>query len=249
MNKRRRALIAVSAAASLVLALTGVDLYVERRVEDKIAEVAACRLGDASDISAELGDAFAGLKAATGGIGTVHISAGRVHRDDFDMAVRASLYGVSASGGITSGTASATVSYTQLGKRLDGDAGTMRLGSDGTHLTLTGTAGDLGMPFTVLVDLSTTSHAVTTTPTVVTLLGRELPVSALSSLPGGSAIKDKLEPRTINIDKLPAGARLTGAHPAADGLTLEFSLSPKDLAAADGGAGDAASCASDSETA
>ncbi|MFF3208079.1 MULTISPECIES: DUF2993 domain-containing protein [unclassified Streptomyces] len=253
MTKRRRALIAATTAASLVAVLTGVDLFVERKVEDKIAELAKCRLGDASSVSAQLGDAFAGLKAVTGSIGTVQIDAGRVRREDLDMTVHASLYGVSADGGATSGTASATVSYAQLGKRLDGDAGTARLGSDGTHLTLTATVGDLGVPVTVLMDLSTTSQSVTMTPTTVSLLGRDMPISSVSALPGAAAMTDKLKPRTIDIDKLPAGTRLTGARPNADGLSLEFSLSPKDLTTADSGADGsakgAASCPSENKEA
>ncbi|MFE6484013.1 LmeA family phospholipid-binding protein [Streptomyces sp. NPDC057757] len=232
MTKRRRVLIAVATLASLTLVLTAADLLVEREAEEEIVKVAGCRLGDASDVTAELGDTLAGLKAVTGRIGTVHISAGRVHRDDMDMAVRASLYGVSTDGAVSSGSVQATVPYTELGKRLDGEVADMRPGSDGTRLTLDGTVGDLGLPVTVLTDLSTTSSSVTVTPTAVRLMGREVPLSALSSLPGAAAMGDRLKPRTIDVDDLPKGVRLTGARPGADGLTLDIGLSAEAMAAA-----------------
>ncbi|MEU4656120.1 LmeA family phospholipid-binding protein [Streptomyces sp. NPDC023723] len=232
MTRRRHVLVAAATAASLTLALTVADLVVERKAEEKIVEVAECRLGDASDVTADLGDTLAGLRTVTGRVGTVHIHAGRVHRAGVDMALQASLYGVSTDGGATSGSASATVSYAQLGERLDGGAGGMRPGSDGTHLTLTGTAGDLGVPVTVLTDLSTTAHSVTITPAAVSLMGREVPVSALSSLPGAAQLAGKLKPRKIDMGKLPEGARLTGARPGPEGLTLDFGLSAKDVAGA-----------------
>ncbi|MCX4919026.1 DUF2993 domain-containing protein [Streptomyces sp. NBC_00687] len=229
MNKRRRLYLAAGCVAALTLMVAGTDLLVERKAEEKIAEAVECRLNGASDVHAELGSAFAGLRAVAGTVGTVHISAGHVRHGGFDVALAANLYGVSTGGDAASGSATATVGYADLGKRLGGAQGGMTPASDGTHLVLTGTVGDSGMPVTVVTDLSTTSHAVTVTPSSVSVLGKQLSVSALGALPGASGIADGLKPRTIDIGTLPAGVRLTDARAAADGLVLRFSLSPDDL--------------------
>ncbi|MEU0227249.1 DUF2993 domain-containing protein [Streptomyces sp. NPDC006284] len=239
MNKRRRVYVTAACATTLALAGVGTDLLVERKAEQRVAEAAGCRLG--ADVDAELRSSFAGLRALTGRVGTVHLSAPRMRREDLDMALQADLYGVSTDGGASGGSAAVSVTYAELGKRLDrsgeadGMAG-MTLGSDGTRLTLSGTAGALQVPVSVRMDLSTTSHAVTLTPRAVNMLGREVAVSALSALPGAAEFADKLKPRTIEIGKLPAGVRLTGAEAASDGLLLRFGLTPEELSGDKGAA-------------
>lgn len=239
MNKRRKtAVLALACPAVLALALTTVDLAAEHRAKDRIVEAARCRLGTASHVSASLSDPLAGLRAVAGDVGTVHVHADQVHRHGVDMTLQADLYGVSSAGRATGGSATATIAYAELGKRLGDGTGALTPGSDGTHLTLTGTTGRAGMPVTVVTDLSTTSHSITITPSTVSLLGRQMPVSALSSLPGTSAFADKLKPRTISVDGLPHGVRLAGADD--HGLALRFSLTPADLAS-----GKRGSCPSD----
>ncbi|WP_420309193.1 LmeA family phospholipid-binding protein [Streptomyces sp. YS-B37] len=229
MNKRRRPYLTAGCVAALTLAVVGTDLLVERKAEERIAEAVECRLAGASDVHVELGSEFAGLRAVAGTVGTVHIGAEHVRHEGFDVALAANLYGVSTDGDATSGSAAATVAYAELGERFGSARGGMTPASDGTHLVLTGTAGKTEMPVTVVTDLSTTSHAVTITPSSVSVLGERLSVSALAAMPGASGVADGLKPQTIELGALPAGVRLTGASAATDGLVLRFALSPDEL--------------------
>ena len=115
---------------------------------------------------------------------------------------------------------------------------------DGTRLTITGATGGAGMPVTVVTKLSTTSHSVVITPASVLLFGREVPVSALSALPGGSGLAGRLKPRTIDIPDLPRGTALVGAHAESTGLVLDFKVAPTGAEQAVGTASAASRCAS-----
>ncbi|MFD9000162.1 hypothetical protein ACFV0T_04120 [Streptomyces sp. NPDC059582] len=225
MKNPRRVILITGCAVAAVAAAGAADLVVEHKVERRVAETAACRL-DAKDVSVDLADTLAGLRTLTGSVGTVHVSAEGVRRQGTELSIDASLHDVSTDGGSSGGTATATVPYAGLGGRLPDDGGDLKPGTDGTHLTLTGTAGAAGIPVTVVTDLSTTSHTLTVTPASVDVFGRDLSVQALSALPGASQLADRLKPRTVDIGSLPAGTVLTGAHAGDAGLALEFRLSP-----------------------
>ncbi|MER6345089.1 LmeA family phospholipid-binding protein [Streptomyces sp. NPDC001595] len=236
LNKRRRIYVSAAGTAILVLAVAATDLVVERTAEQRIAEVAECRLG--AEVEAELDSSFAGLRSVTGHVGTVRLDAARLQRNGVTLGLRVDLHGVSTDGEATGGSAVAAVPYAELGKRLGSAAGSggavamddVTLGPDGSRLVLHGFVGDLHLPVSVAMDLSTTSRAVTLTPRAVRMLGREVSVSALPALAGeGARLKDELKPRTLKIDRLPAGVRLTGAEVADDGLVLRFALSPSGL--------------------
>ncbi|MFE9687230.1 LmeA family phospholipid-binding protein [Streptomyces sp. NPDC006285] len=225
MKKRRRLVIAAICLTTVAAAAGVTDLVVEHEVRQKVSKAAACRL-DAKAVDVELGDTLAGLRTLTGKVGTVHLSADGVKHKGTSVDIDVSLLGVSTEGHASGGTATATVGYDELGKRAPDAESGMKLGTDGSHLTMTGSAGAAGMPITVVTNLSTSAHGVTITPTTISVLGRQLPVGALSSMPGASQVADKLKPRTFDLGSLPAGIKLTGAHAAAGGLVLEFGLSP-----------------------
>jgi len=119
--------------------------------------------------------------------------------------------------------------------RIDAD-GIHRIGADldlrivlpdGTGLTLTTTAGPLGLPVTVHTSVTVAPHSLTITPTTITLMGQQLPVSALAQFPGAStALTSRLAPRTINLPQLPAGTELSSAHASPSGLSLVLTLHP-----------------------
>ncbi|MFD9306478.1 DUF2993 domain-containing protein [Streptomyces sp. NPDC060048] len=205
-------------------AAAAADVYVEGEIERRVSEAVACRLDTAGGVDVELEGALAGLGALTGTVGTVRVTAEGVHHQGADVDFAATLRGVSTDGRTEGGSATATVAYKQLAARMGEEGQGVELGSDGSRLTVTGGAG--GLPVTVVADLSTTANTVTITPATVSLLGRQVPVGALSSFPGAARVADKLEPRTVEIPDLPEGARLTGARAGAAGLVLDFALSP-----------------------
>ncbi|MCY0918495.1 MULTISPECIES: LmeA family phospholipid-binding protein [unclassified Streptomyces] len=233
--KLRRTPVLVTAGLTVVLAAaTGTaNAVVKHSAQQRIEEKAACRLQADGAVSAELTDSFAGLRSLTGDVGAVHVSARGVHRADTEMDVEADLYDVTTDGAVGGGRATARVSYGTLQKRLASTEAGMKVGGDANGLTLTGSVGDLGLPVTVHTRLATTATSLTLTPTTVSVLGRDLPVDTLGSLPvaGGlvDRIAERLAPRTIDIDDLPAGARLTAARPTASGLELNFSLSSESI--------------------
>jgi hypothetical protein len=227
VNKRRSAVVTVIGLTAVFGAAAATNLIVEHKVRQRAVETARCHL-DATKITAELGDPLAGLRALTGSVGAVHITAEGVRRQGTELTVDAHLHDVSTSGHMSGGTATATAAYDELGASIPGAVSGMKAGTDGTHLTLTGSAGG-GIPVTVVTDLSTTSGSLTITPASVSVLGQRMPVEELSSLPGASRFADDLSPRTITIDKLSDGAELTGAHAGSDGLVLEFRLSPESI--------------------
>ncbi|MFD6876257.1 MULTISPECIES: DUF2993 domain-containing protein [unclassified Streptomyces] len=239
-SPRRKTLIVTAAACLVATAATGtVNLVAQQRAEGEVVDAATCRLGAAGTVSADLDGPLAGLRALTGGIGTVRVRAEGVRREGTDMDVEAVLKDVSRDG-VGGGTATATVPYESLNRRAEREAGDVAsglvLGTDGKDLTLTGDAGGTGLPVTVRTTLSTTADSVTVTPAAVRLFGRDIPVDRLASLPFGSGIADKLKPRTIGLGDLPDGVGLTGARATGAGLVLSFDLTGGGLGKA--GAGD-----------
>lgn len=232
MSHRRRVVITAICLTAAVAGAVTTDLVVEHKVRGRVARTAQCRLGVTGGVQVDLDDTLAGLKALTGRVGSVHVRADGVRRQGTDMDVDVYLRDVSTGGATAGGTATATIAYGALDRTAadkaaaEATAGGLKTGTDGTHLTLTGTAG-AGLPVTVVTRLSTTAHSLTITPADVRVLGREVPVSALSALPGAGRFADKLKPRTIDIPKLPAGTAFVGAHAASEGLVLEFKVAER----------------------
>ncbi|MGW6710788.1 LmeA family phospholipid-binding protein [Streptomyces sp. NPDC054956] len=225
MIRRRTILITSASALTLaVAAAAAADVYVEGKVERRVSEAVACRLDTDKAVDVELDGALAGLGALTGTVGTVHVSAGKVRHEGTEVDFAATLRGVSTDGHIDGGSATATVAYGQLAAKLGAEGEGMKVGAAGGRLTVSGGAG--GLPVTVVTDLSTSGNSVTITPATVSLFGRQVPVGALSGIPGADRFADKLEPRTVELPGLPEGARLTGARADAAGLVLDFALSP-----------------------
>lgn len=230
-------------AAGTVTALVGVfvaDVAVEHTAQDRIARAAGCRLQARGPVTAELSGAFAGLRALTGQVGSVHLAAEGVRRADTDMDIKAELHDVTRDGGISGGRATATIPYEALQKRLaaSGEAASgadgLTVGGDAKGLTLTGTVGGLGLPVTVHASTSATAAGLTITPTTVTVLGRELPIATVSGLPGAAGLAERLAPRTVDVGDLPEGVSLTGARTTGAGLSLDASLARSAASESDG---------------
>lgn len=249
MNRRhRRHVVTVLCLTAVAGAAVVTDLVVEHKVRDRVAETAECRLGGAKGVRVDLDDTLAGLKALTGTVGAVHVSAEGVRRQGTDMDVDAHLRDVSTGGATSGGTATATIAYEELdrsgGVRDGAGAEGLKTGTDGTRLTLTGSAGGTGLPVTVATTLSTTSRSLTITPASVLVLGREVPVSQLSALPGAGGLAARLKPRTIEIRELPRGTALVGAHAESAGLVLDFTVAPSGAKQAARPANASSACAS-----
>ncbi|MER5872865.1 LmeA family phospholipid-binding protein [Streptomyces sp. NPDC002044] len=247
-SRRKTLVITAACLAAAVVAATATDLVVRGRVEERVVSAASCRLGATGPVTAELDSSFAGLRALTGSVGTVRVKAEGVRRQGTEMAVEAVLEDVTRDGAGAGGTAEATVPYSGLQDRLGGDgagsgggdgdaAAGMTVGSDGKNLVLSGSAGGLGLPVTVKTTLSTTADSLTVTPATIGVFGRDIPVDRVSSLPGASAFTDRLAPRTVRLDDLPAGVELTGAHAGGSGLVLSFSLTGETLGRSGGSGG------------
>ncbi|WP_327256866.1 LmeA family phospholipid-binding protein [Streptomyces sp. NBC_01244] len=232
-------------AAGTAIALVGVfaaDVAVEHSAQDRIARAAGCRLQARGPVTAELSGAFAGLRALTGQVDSVHLAAEGVRRadTDMDMDIKADLYDVTRDGGISGGQATATIPYEALQKRLadseEAAAGAdgLTVGGDAKGLTLTGTVGGLGLPVTVHASTSATAAGLTITPTTVTVLGRELPIATVSGLPGAAGLAERLAPRTVDVGDLPEGVSLTGARTTGAGLSLDASLAKSAASDTDG---------------
>ncbi|WP_371619342.1 DUF2993 domain-containing protein [Streptomyces sp. NBC_00454] len=230
--RRTPVLVTAGTVAALAAAVCITDVVVAHSAQDRIARAAGCRLRAEGPVTAELDGTFAGLRALSGEVGSLHLEAKGVHRSDTDMTVEADLYDVTRDGGVGGGRATATVAYGELQKRLaasgQGGEGTsgLKVGADAKGLTFTGTVGSLGLPVTVHASTSTTANSVTITPTTVSALGRNLSISSLKSLPGTGGLAEQLAPRTVTIDDLPEGVRLTGARTTSAGLGLDVTLAP-----------------------
>jgi hypothetical protein len=227
MNIRRTVLIPAAALTAVVAVGGGANAFIEHKAQERAAEEVRSRLGGkATGVRAELTDPLAGLKTLTGRVGTVHISADEVRHEGTSFAVDADLHGVSTDGSATSGSATVTVGYDEIAERLPEQVRGMKPGTDGNHLTLSGTVGDTGIPVTVLNKVSTARDGLKVTPDSVRVLGQRMPISTLTSLPGMDRFADRLGPRTVDVGRLPDGVQLTGAEAAQDGLALDFGLSP-----------------------
>ncbi|MCY0943249.1 LmeA family phospholipid-binding protein [Streptomyces antarcticus] len=255
MKPRRKTLVITAAClVAATVAATATDLVVRSRVEERVVSAASCRLHARGPVTAELDSSFAGLRALTGSVGTVRVKAEGVRRQGTEMDVEAVLEDVTRDGAGAGGTAEATVPYSGLQNRLGGGgegsgggdaAAGMTVGSDGKNLVLSGSAGDLGLPVTVRTTLSTTADSLTVTPATIGVFGRDIPVDRVSSLPGASAFTDRLAPRTVRLDDLPAGVELTGAHAGGAGLVLSFSLNEETLGRSGGTGGSGGPAAAD----
>ncbi|MFF1410526.1 DUF2993 domain-containing protein [Streptomyces sp. NPDC058289] len=234
----------VLVTAGITAALAGVfvaDVVVEHTAQERIARAAGCRLQARGPVTAELSGTFAGLRALTGRVGSVHLAAEDVRRADTEMDIKADLYDVTRDGSMSGGRATATIPYEALQKRLaDSGEGAaagaegLTVGGDTKGLTLTGTVGGLGIPVTVHASTTATATGVTITPTTVTVLGRELPIATVSGLPGAAGLVERLAPRTVDVGDLPEGVSLTGARTTGAGLTLDASLAKSASADTDG---------------
>ncbi|MBO8191473.1 LmeA family phospholipid-binding protein [Streptomyces oryzae] len=243
MKTRRTVLVSTAALAAVIAAGGGTNALVEHKAQERAAEATRCRLGDtATGVHAELTDPLAGLKTLTGHVGTLHIGADKVRHDGTSFAVDAALHGVSTDGSATSGSATVTVGYDEIAKRLPKQVRGMKPGTDGRHLTLSGTVGDTGIPVTVLNKVSAGPRGLTVTPDSVNVMGQQMKLSTLTSLPGMDRFADQLGPRTVGIGKLPKGVQPTGAEATDDGLALDFRFSPDSLRSAGGDADASSGC-------
>lgn len=241
--RRTPVLVSVGIATALAAAVCITDVVVARSAQDRIARAAGCRLEANGPVSAELTGTFAGLRALTGEVGSLHLAAQGVHRADTEMSVEADLHDVTRDGAVGGGRATATIPYSSLQERLadsaqagdEDPAAGMKVGGDAKGLTLTGTVGRLGLPVTVRSSTSTTANSLTITPTTVTVLGREMSIASLSGLPGAGDLAERLAPRTVNVGDLPDGVRLTGSRPTSAGLSLDASVAPSSSATGTGG--------------
>ncbi|WP_035791846.1 LmeA family phospholipid-binding protein [Kitasatospora mediocidica] len=236
---------------ALALALTAVGLLDQvagSTARQRIAARAGCVLDSHGRVTASLDEPLGGLRALTGDLGTVSVSARGVQRGGITSQVSATLHEVGSDGSYRAGTALATVDYGQLAGRLAAQspaastapstAATPTLSGDGSTLDAATTVGALGLPVTVRSTVTAQDGRVTVTPTDAVVLGRDLPVSALA----GRASAGQLAPRTFTLPSLPTGVTLTGAVPEPDGLRLDFALAdhPAHAAGAAGGAAGAA---------
>ncbi|SEG82463.1 Protein of unknown function [Actinacidiphila yanglinensis] len=233
--RRRPVLVATAAVAGLAVLAGTADLVLAHTARERIAHAASCQLAPAGRVSADLSGSLAGLRLLTGRVGAVHIQADDVRRDGLDLTVAADLRQVTTKGTMSGGTATATLSYDELGKRLNRNGAGLRPESDGHGgLVLTGTLVGIPLPVTVHTGITTDTDSITITPTDVDVLGRTIPVPQMTSGKSGSALADKLAPRTVKAPDLPAGVRLTGARTGADGLGLTLAL-PASVSAGGGG--------------
>ena len=224
--RRRHKTVAAALAAAVTLGAVGADLGIEHVAGRRMARAISCRLKPAGPVRARLTDPLAGLQALGGSLGTAQIDADGIRRAGTELDLRIVLHGVTTGGSYRTGTATATIPYAALQQRLSqGRNSGLTLGSDGTGLTLTATAGQLGFPVTVNTALTVTPHSFTITPTTVTLMGQQLPVTVLDRLPGASStLTARLAPHTIDLAQLPAGAELASAQAGPSGLSLVLTL-------------------------
>ncbi|MFJ4525639.1 LmeA family phospholipid-binding protein [Streptomyces sp. NPDC088810] len=222
-RKKTRLILAVT-AATLAALTSATDLLAEHRAKERIVAQAARRLKPDGPVHADLTTPLAGLRTLGGEVGDVDVTAEGVHRQDAVLDVTIRLKDVTTNGYSAGGTATAMVGYDQVTRRLGATGNGLRAGGKAGDLILTGSVGRLGLPVTVRATLSTTTHAITITPTTVSILGRSAAVDDLAELPAASALHDELTPRTVTVSALPHGVALTSAHAAGDGLALGFSI-------------------------
>lgn len=250
MKPRRVPLLATAGAAGLVLVVGGTDLVVSHLADERIARAVACRLTTKGPVDVDLG-AFAGLTALAGHLGTTHVSAKDVQRQDIALDVSVTLDGLTTKGAYDGGAARATIPFDELDKRIGGGASgggsgkgsgagsAVTAGVEGNDLVLRTRMGGLGLSVTVRTAVTTTADSVTITPTAVSVLGRTIPVDQLP--PGASGLSSRLKPHTVKVP-VPQGAALTGAHADRSGLVLTFHLAASSTRSG-GGKGGSGACA------
>ncbi|MEU7060215.1 LmeA family phospholipid-binding protein [Streptomyces sp. NPDC046197] len=210
--------------AILAALVCATDLLVEHRTEERLAAQASRRLKPEGPVHTDLTTPLAGLRTLGGEVGDVEVSAKGVRRQHTVMDVTVRLKDVTTDGDSAGGTATATVGYDEVTRRLGSLGDGLTAGGQGGDLILGGSVGRLGLPVTVRAKVSTTSDAFTITPTTVSALGRSMAVDDLAALPAASGLRDELEPRTVAVTGLPRGVALTSAHAADNGLVLTFSI-------------------------
>ncbi|MEU0008280.1 LmeA family phospholipid-binding protein [Streptomyces sp. NPDC006314] len=222
--RRKTRFILATTAATLALLTSATDLLAEHRAQERIAARAARRLKPDGPVNADLTTPLAGLRTLAGEVGDVEVSAEGVHRQHAVLDLTIRLKDVTTNGRSAGGTATATVGYDQVTRRLGAMGNGMTASGQAGDLIIEGSIGRLGLPVAVRATLSTTRHAFTITPTTVSILGRSVAVHDLTELPATSTLRDELTPRTVAITTLPHGVTLTSAHTARDGLVLDFSI-------------------------
>ncbi|MFF3907893.1 LmeA family phospholipid-binding protein [Streptomyces sp. NPDC001848] len=222
---RRRLLLATSAAFTVVALMAG-NAVLTHRAEQRIDHIAACRLAPVAHVSATLDSPLAAVNMLGGSVGDVDLRADGLRRNGTALHLDAHLRQVTTGGATHGGSATVTIPYTQLAKRLPqpGSGPPWTPGTDGTGLILTGAAGTPGVPVTVHTDIAVHTGTLVVTPTELTVLGRTVPVATVRGNLPGTSLAQRLKPRVIRFPALPTGVFLTGARAAADGLALHLHL-------------------------
>lgn len=222
--RRRSSVIAMAAIVLVVVVVLVADVVIKHVAEQRIAKVATCRLQATGSVGARLPGTFAGLGAVVGSVGDVHVSADGVARDGVAAHVDAVLHGVTTGGATSGGTAVATAPYSAMRQQLVQMSGLTDpvMSADGAGLVIVGSRS--GIPVVVHASISTSPDALTVTPTTVRVLGRDIPVASLTSIPLIKDLARQLDPKVFALPGLPDGAVLTGARPGQSGLSLDFSI-------------------------
>ncbi|ANP52467.1 hypothetical protein J2Z21_008969 [Streptomyces griseochromogenes] len=233
MNRRTGTRILLAVTVTLAALTCATDLVVEHRTEERVVAQASRRLKAEGPVHADLTTPLAGLRTLGGEVGDVEVSAKDIHRQHTTMDVTVRLKGVTTDGDSAGGSATATVGYDQVARRMGSSGDGMTATGQNGDLVLSGNTGALGLPVTVRARLTATSDSFTITPTTVTVLGRSM---AVADLPSAAGLHRELQPRTVPVTGLPHGVALTSAHAADNGLVLGFSIAPGPTPSAGGGA-------------
>jgi hypothetical protein len=172
------------------------------------------------------------LGAIKGNLGSAHITAKGVRRAGTRVDVTATLQHITPAGTTSGGSATATIPYAELQKRLDRQGGhDFAVAGSDRGLALTETVGTMNVPVTVYNTVTVSHGKLTVTPADVSILGRDAPVSSLTAMLG-SAVAGKLAPRSFPLPEFPRGVSVTGADATPGGLALDFTVAPTDGKAA-----------------
>jgi LmeA-like phospholipid-binding len=224
--RRKPLMVTAGVLVGVMVLAAAADVLLERTARERIARAATCELRPTGPVSAELSGSLAGLRLLTGRVGTVHIEAEDVRRGGTSMSVAADLHQVTTKGSTSGGSATATISYDELRKRLGSAAAGLMPGADGHGgLVLTGTFAGIPLPVTVHTRITTAADSLTVAPTDVSILGGNFPLDRLAARPDAAGLAAELKPRTVKAPELPAGVRLSGTHAGGDGLGLTLSIS------------------------
>ncbi|MEZ0110126.1 hypothetical protein ABH920_004141 [Catenulispora sp. EB89] len=232
---RRRSTVITAGVVALALVVVLIANGVIKHVaEGRIAHLATCRLQATGPVHAALPGTFAGLGAVFGSVGDVHVQADGVPRDGVTAHVDAVLHDVTPGGATSGGTAIATTPYSAITQQLVQMSGLTdpTMAADGTTgLLITGSRA--GLPVTVHATISTSPDSFTITPTTVRVLGRNVSVAGLQSIPLVKDLAHQLDPKVFALPNLPDGATLTTVQAGASGLSLDFSVPKRSGSKAD----------------